>query len=525
MHDYVIAGAGSAGCVLAGRLTEDSRTRVLLLEAGPADRKQEIRIPAAFSKLFRTDYDWNYSTLPQPALDGRSLYWPRGRTLGGCSSINAHMYLRGRPQDYDGWAAGGNRGWAFQDVLPVFVKMERYERGSSRLHGYGGPLNVSDLRDPNPTSLAFLRACREIGIRQIVDPNGEEGEGASLTPVTQKRGRRWSAADAYLRPAVTRPNLTVVTGAQVARLVFENSRAVGVEYVKDGRMLVARAAREVVVSCGAVNSPHLLMISGVGPAEQLREHGVSVVRDLPGVGANLQDHLAVAVIVTVTQPVTLVAAESIGNLLRYLLFRRGMLTSNVGEGCAFLRTQEHLGAPDLELVFAPVPFVDHGLVKQTRHGMTIGVVCLQPKSAGSIALASKDPFAPPAIQPSYLTDPEGEDLRVLLHGVKLARRIFRTEALSAYTGEALEPGPGVERDEDIVGFIRSQAETLYHPVGTCRMGDDARAVVDAELRVHGVEGLRVVDASVMPAIPRGHTNGPTIMIAEKAAELMRAGAI
>ena len=521
MHDYVIAGAGSAGCVLAGRLTEDPRNRVLLLEAGPADRKQEIRIPAAFSKLFRTAYDWNYSTQPQRALGGRALYWPRGRTLGGSSSINAQMYLRGNPMDYDGWAASGNKGWGFQDLLPVFAKMERCERGASKLHGNSGPLYVSEQRDPNPTSHAFLRACQQVGIRQLADPNGEEQEGASLAPVTQKNGRRWSAADAYLRPAVKRPNLTVITGAHVSRLVFEGTRAVGVEYMKDGRTSVARASGEVLVSCGAVNSPHLLMVSGIGPAEHLREYGFPVVRDLPGVGANLLDHLAVAVIVTVKQPVTLVAAESIGNLLRYLLLGKGLLTSNVGEGCAFIRTQEHLAAPDLELIFAPVPFVDHGLVKQTRHGMTIGAICLQPKSAGSVRLASKDLFTPPAIQPNYLSDTEGEDLRVLMHGVKLAQRIFRAEAFSAYAGDPVEPGPNVKSEEETAAFIRSEAETLYHPVGTCRMGVDTMAVVDPELCVRGVQALRVVDASVMPAIPRGHTNAPTIMIAEKAADMIR----
>ncbi len=521
MPDCVIVGAGSAGCVLAARLTEDPATTVLLLEAGPPDRRREIAIPAAFSKLFRTSYDWNYATAPQAALDGRELYWPRGRTLGGSSSINAQMYLRGVPSDYDDWAARGNKGWAFHDVLPVFVRMERCTRGDAGLHGDRGPVYVADLRDPNPTSLAFLRACEEAGVGRTADPNGRRQEGASLSPVTQRRGRRWSAADAYLRPARRRPNLTVVTEARATRLLFEGARAVAVEYVRDGRTETARADREIVVAAGAVNSPHLLLLSGLGPPDQLSAHDVPLIRALPGVGANLQDHLAVAVIVAATHPLTLVGAESVGNLLRYLLLRKGMLTSNVGEACAFVRTREALEAADLELIFAPAPFVDHGLVPQTRHGLTIGAVCLQPRSVGTITLRSADPLAPPLIRPEYLTDAGGEDLRVLVHGVKLARRLFRTAALAPFVGEAVEPGPGVESDEALAAFVRRQAETLYHPVGTCRMGTDGGAVVDPELRVHGVQGLRVVDASVMPRIPRGHTNAPTMMIAEKAAALMR----
>jgi choline dehydrogenase len=513
MYDVVIVGAGSAGCVLAGRLTEDPRIRVLVLEAGPTDRKMEIRVPAAFTKLFKTPYDWDYSTVAQDGLDRRELYWPRGRTLGGSSSINSQMYVRGRPADFNAWALPG---WSWKEVRPLFDRMENDERGHL---GLGGPVHVARLRDTNPATHAFVRAAVEVGLEFVEDVNDPVREGVGYTPVTQRNGRRWSAADAYLHPATRRPNLTVLTGARARRVLFEGASAVGVEYLQNGAVHVARATSEVIVSGGAVNSPQLLMLSGIGPADHLRALGIEVVHDLPGVGRNLQDHIAVAVIVSSKQPVSLVAAESPSNLAKFLLFRKGMLTSNVGEACALVRTRPGLPGPDLELIFAPVPFVDHGLVKQQRHGLTIGAVALQPGSRGTIALRSADPLDKPVISPNYVSDPE--DLRVLSEGVKLARRIFQATALRAFAAEAIEPDLDLQTDADLQAFLRQQCETLYHPVGTCAMGTGREAVVDPELRVRGLQGLRVVDASVLPIITRGHTNAPTMMVAERAADLVR----
>jgi choline dehydrogenase len=521
MFDYVIVGAGTAGCVLANRLTESQGSRVLLLEAGPPDTKLEIRIPAAFSKLFKTAIDWGYETIPQLELAGRKLYWPRGKMLGGTSSMNAQMHVRGNRADYDGWAAIGNTGWSYDDVLPYFRKSEHNERGPSPYRGTGGPLNVARLRDPNPATLAFLEAARQAGLERTDDIHGPRQDGVDYTQVTQRRGRRWSAADAYLRPAMRRPNLTVVTRAHATRVIFDGLKAVGVEYVLGGRTEMARAGREVILAGGAINSPQLLMLSGVGPAAHLREHGVSVVLNLPGVGQHLQDHLASGVIVFARQPTTLVAAESLPNLLRFLLRRRGMLTSNVGEACGFTRSSPDLDAPDLELVFAPVPFIEHGLVKPPGHGITIGAVLLQPKSKGSITLRSANPLEAPSIDPRYLSDPERQDVRLLVAGTRLAHRVMRSPALAPFAGEPMLPDRELATDAEIEALVREKSESLYHPVGTCRMGSDALAVVDARLRVRGLDSLRVVDASIMPQIIRGHTNSPTIMIAEKAADLMK----
>ncbi len=514
-HDFVIVGAGSAGCVLAARLSEDPTCRVLLLEAGGPDRSMQIRMPAAFTKLFKTAYDWDYSTGPQAALSGRELYWPRGKTLGGCSSMNAQMYVRGNAADYNLWEDLGNPGWSFADVLPYFQRAEGYSRPTAGLHGASGPLRIEELRDPNPTTAAFLDAAVQAGIPRLDDVNGPSQDGAAYTRVTQRRGRRWSSADAYLHPAARRKNLTVLTGVHATRILFEGRRASGLEYLREGK-LERVTCQELIISGGSVNSPQLLQLSGIGPGQELRSHGIEVVHDAPGVGQNLQDHLALPVIAACPEPVSLVAAESVGNLLRYLLFKKGMLTSNLGEACAFVRSRPQLAAPDLELVFAPVPFVGHGLTPQRNHALTIGVVLLQPRSRGSVRLRSPDPLQRPRILPDYLSDAGGEDVRTMALGVELARRVFQAPALARYVGAELQPGPQLT----IHDAIRTQTETLYHPVGTCRMGTDELAVVDPQLRVRGLTGLRVVDASVMPTIIRGHTHAPTVMIAEKAADLI-----
>ena len=524
MQDYVIVGAGSAGCVLANRLSADPEVRVLLLEAGGPDKKTEIHIPAAFAKLFDTEYDWAYSTAPEPALAGRELFWPRGKTLGGSSSLNAQMYVRGNRADYDGWEALGNTGWAYDEVLPYFMRSEANTHGGSRYHGDRGTLTVSDLRDPNPLSNVFVDAAVETGIKRNDDINGAEQDGVGLSHVTQTRGSRCSTADAFLKPIRKRDNLTVVTGAHVTRVLLDGTRAVGVEYSAVGVTHSADASREVILCGGAINSPQLLMLSGIGPAANVRDHAVDVACDLPGVGRHLQDHLSVPVIRATYDPVTLLGAESLTNLVKYLARRKGMLTSNVGEAMAFVRTSSLLDAPDLQLIFAPVPFMNHGKTVPPGHGVTIGAVLLQPQSAGEVALASGDPFASPLIHARYLTDPGGDDLAVLRAGVKVCRQVMEAAAFAPHLGEEIWPGEAVQGDDAIDAFIAERAETLYHPTGTCKMGVDPLAVVDPQLRVRGVDQLRVVDASVMPQIPRGNTNAPTIMIAEKAAAMMRAPA-
>jgi len=523
MYEFIVVGAGSAGCVLAARLTEDPYTRVLLIEAGGPGTSLAVRIPAAFSKLFKTSCDWDYSTVPQPELGGRSLYWPRGKMLGGTSSMNAQMHVRGNRLDYDEWAALGNRGWSYDDVLPYFRRAEHNERGPSPFRGTGGPLHISDLRDPHPATAAFLEAAVECGLPRSEDVNGAEQDGVDFTQVTQRRGERASTASTYLRAAKWRRNLTIVTRALVTRVLFEGSRAVGVEYRGAAGLTIVRAAREVIVAGGAINSPQLLMLSGVGPAGHLREHGIPVVHDLPGVGENLQDHLVSGVIVKAREPTTLAGAETVMNLARFLLLRRGMLTSNIAEACGFFRVPKDAPAPNLELLFAPGPFIDHGLTRATAHAISIGVVLLYPKSLGSITLRSPRPEDPPVIDPRYLSDSDGEDLRLFVEGMKVAWRVARSPALSRFAGDPMIPDREPASDGDIEALIRLRAETLYHPVGTCRMGIDEMAVVDPELRVYGIDGLRVVDASVMPRIIRGHTNSPTIMIAERAAELLHGG--
>jgi choline dehydrogenase len=519
MYDYVIIGAGSAGCVVASRLTEDPNVSVLLLEAGGSDKKQEVQIPAAFSKLFKTPLDWNYETEPQPTMKDRKMYWPRGKMLGGSSSMNAMMYIRGNRHDYDEWGESGNPGWAFAEVLPYFKKAEHYERGGTDYVGGAGPLNVAEQRSANPITRACMDAAVEVGLARTDDFNGRTQEGIGLSLVTQKNGARYSTVSAYLKDAMKRPNLTVHTGAQATKVLMDGKRAVGVSYLHNGAPTEARANREVILCGGAINSPQLLLLSGIGPAADLKALGLEVVADLPGVGQNLQDHLATGVLYHSKQPVTLANAEKLGNVVNYLLFRKGPLTSNVAEGVVFLKTRPDLMVPDIELLFAPSFFLEHGFANPEGHGFTIGVVLLHPESKGSLKLRSTNPTDAPAINPNYLANEN--DVKVMLEGLRWARKIAQSKALDAYRGEEFMPGAGVQSDADLTEFLRSRAETLYHPVGTCKMGEDPQAVVDPELRVRGVEGLRVVDASVMPTIISGHTNAPSIMIAEKASDLIK----
>ncbi|MEV4576847.1 GMC family oxidoreductase N-terminal domain-containing protein [Nonomuraea jabiensis] len=508
-YDYVIVGAGSAGCVLANRLSADPGVTVALVEAGGQDDKLEIRMPAGFAKLFKTDYDWNYTTAKQGEMSGRELYWPRGRVIGGSSSLNAQMWVRGCERDYDQW---GVPGWSYGEVLPYFTRAEhRVGSNEGGVYGTSGPLYISELRSPNVTTAAFLKACEELGLTRLKELNGPSNEGCCPTPVTQNRGRRWSSADAYLRPAKGRPNLHVITGATVDRVVFEGKRAIGIEHSGGAQV---RAKAEVILSAGAIGSPYLLMRSGVGASDELRDAGITLVHELPEVGKNLQDHLSSGVFVECKQPVTLTKAESISNLLRYIVLRSGMLTTNVGEAVAFIRTSAEEPAPDIELIFAPVPFVDHGLTPPTGHGLTVGVVLLQPESRGRVGLNGRDVV----IDPAYLS--AEADVKRLVAGLKTAKQIFATAAMKPWAGGPMAPYWAPESDEELARWVRERGETLYHPVGTCRMGTDDASVVDPSLRVRGVDGLRVVDVSVMPTLNRGHTHAPAIMIGEKAADLI-----
>ncbi|MCT2585983.1 GMC family oxidoreductase [Actinophytocola gossypii] len=506
--DYIVVGAGSAGCVLANRLTEDPNRTVLLLEAGGEDDADELHVPAAFSTLFKTRYDWNYETVEQKQLGRRRAYWPRAKVLGGCSSMNAMIYIRGNRADYDGWGDG----WTFDDVLPYFVKAERNSRLGGPLHGTDGPLHVEDRRYTHELSHAWVDAAVSWGLKPTDDFNGATQEGAGLYQVTCRNGRRWSAADAYLRPALERPNLTVRTHALAERVVFDGTRAVGVAYRRRGVSEVEHADAEVILAGGAVNSPQLLMLSGVGPAEHLREHGVEVVAHLPEVGENLHDHPAAPVLWRTRGTTDLVNLATTTGLLRWKLTGRGPLASNVGEAGAFYAVGD--GLPDMQFHVAPTLFYDNGLREPTVTGFTIGATLVAPRSRGRLRLRSADPAWRPEIDPGYYDDPA--DLDVMTRAVRDATAIGARAPLARYLDAPHAPASHTLSDEDLAEHVRSMTQTLYHPVGTCAIG----TVVDPSLRVQGVEGLRVVDASVMPVVPRGNTNAPTIMVAEKAADLV-----
>jgi len=522
--DYIVVGAGSAGCVLANRLSADGKHSVLLLEAGPKDTNVWIHVPLGYGRLFKEKtVNWMYQTEPEPGLDGRTVFQPRGKVLGGSSSINGLLYVRGQHEDYDRWRQRGNSGWGYDDVLPYFKKAENQARGADEFHGVGGPLPVSELSYADPLSAAFIEAAAETGIPRNADFNGATQEGAGYFQTTTRHGRRASTAVAYLRPARSRTNLHIETAALAQRILFAGRRAVAVEYRKDGALRTARARKEILVCSGAYNSPQLLQLSGVGPADLLRRHGIDVVLDAAGVGNDLQDHLQVRVVMRCTQRITLndvvnSPARKVMAGLRYAAFRTGPLSIAAGTSGAFFKTSPRLSTPDVQIHFLPFSTDKMGEKLHSFSGFTASVCQLRPESRGSLRIRSADPAVPPEIRINYLATEVDRTTNV--EGLKILRKILHAPALRPYVVDEVDPGAKVTTDEELLNYCRQRGSTIYHPTSTCRMGSDPLAVVDQRLRVRGLEALRVVDGSVMPDLVSGNTNAVIIMIAEKASEMI-----
>ena len=526
--DYIVVGAGSAGCVLANRLTADGKYSVLLLEAGPRDRNMWIHIPIGYAKLFKNPkLNWMYQTEAEPELEGRSIFQPRGKVLGGSSSINGLIYIRGQHADYDRWRQLGNIGWGYDDILPYFKRAENQQRGADDYHGTGGPLNVSDQRQADPLSDAFIRAAGEVGIPANADFNGAAQEGAGYYQTTTRHGRRGSTARTYLRAARERRNLKIETNALAQRIVFAGKRATGVEYRMGGQLRSARARREVLVSSGAFNSPQLLQLSGVGPGDLLRQHGIDVVHEAAGVGGSLQDHLQVRIVMRCSQAITL--NDDVMSLrrkammaMRYAFLRKGPLTIAAAYAGAFFKTHERLATPDVQVHFIPFSTDKMGEKLHDFSGFTASVCQLRPESRGTVKIRSADASMPPEIRINYLATET--DRATNVEGLKILRSILHAPALRPFVAAEVEPGPGIENDADLLTYCRQRGGTIYHPTSTCRMGNDPLAVVDQRLRVKGVEGLRVVDGSIMPDLVSGNTNAPIVAIAEKASDMILADA-
>jgi choline dehydrogenase len=525
--DFIIIGAGSAGATLAARLTENSQFSVCLIEAGGKDKNPFIHIPFGLAFLSRlTSLGWEYNTEPQSQLNNRKLFWPRGKVLGGSSSLNAMCYIRGVPEDYDRWSDMGAKGWDWQTVLPYFKKSEKQQHGESELHGADGYLSVSDLRHTNPLSDSFVDAAEQVGLAKVTDFNSREREGLGFYQVTQENGQRCSTAKGYLTPALARPNLTVLTKALVEEIQIKDGLATGVKLQLNGKSIELTANKEVLLSAGAINSPQVLMLSGIGPKEHLTENGIEVKADLPGVGQNLQDHLDAIVqhhckdrSSYAISPVLL--PRYVKNAFNYLFKRKGIFTSNVAEAGGFDKTLSAGDIPDIQYHFLPAILLNHGRSTALGYGYGLHVCGLYPKSRGEIKLRSNKPTDQAMIDPNYLDHPD--DQKVMIDGVRRARKILSAPSFKKYQSWEVGPGPDLQSDEEILSFLRNKSETIYHPVGTCKMGDinDVTTVVDSELKVKGIKGLRVVDASVMPTLVGGNTNAPTIMIAERCADLIK----
>jgi choline dehydrogenase len=523
--DYVIVGGGTAGCVLANRLSADGHARVLMLEAGPRDNYLWIHIPIGYGKtMFHPVYNWGFHTEPEPGMNGRKVYWPRGRGLGGSSSINGLIYIRGQPEDYDAWAAAGNRGWGWRDVLPYFIRSEGNQRGASATHGGEGPLACSDIGAKHELIEAIIDGAGELGVPRSEDFNGGEQEGAGYYQLFTRNGLRCSSAVGYLRPARARTNLAVEVGAHATRIVFEGTRAAGVEYRQGGEAKRVTATREVILAAGSLQTPQLLQLSGIGPAPLLQQFGIPVVRELPGVGENLQDHLQLRLIFKCTKPITTNddlastwRSAKIG--LEWLLWRTGPLAVGINQGGMFTRILPGSTTPDIQFHFATLSADLAGARPHPFSGFTMSVCQLRPTSRGHVRIKSPDPLAAPAMQPNYLSTELDRSCAVA--SVKYARRLAATAAMRPYVLEEYRPGTKAASDADLLGFARDFGATIFHPSGTCRMGSDRQAVVDDRLRVHGIAGLRVVDCSVMPTLTSGNTNAPVVMIAEKASDLIR----
>jgi choline dehydrogenase-like flavoprotein len=521
MHDYVVIGGGSAGCALTGRLIEAGAS-VLLIEAGPRDTHPLIHIPAGFTRLLSSPLLSRHETQPQTAMDGRKRILPQGRVLGGGSSVNALIYIRGQHEDYDDWASAGCNGWSFREVLPYFKRAEDNERFDNGYHATGGPLGVSDLKQVCELSRGFVRAAQQAGIPFTPDFNGERQNGVGFNQITARNNRRCSAAVAYLRAAEKSDRLTVVTDATVQRILIEGDQAVGVEYTHKGQRVQARGSKEVILSAGAIQSPKLLMLSGIGRAEELQRHGIPLLHELPGVGQNLQDHAEIGTIAYCHGQYGYYgqdnALNTVKNGLQYLMFGSGPVSSNVTEACAFVNTDNAQERPNAQMHFVPIVFFDLDQETIKKPGATINTCVLRPMSRGEIRLTDNKADTPPHIDPRYFAHPE--DRRVAIKGLNLSREILAQPAMRAYTGEEVFPGLNVRSDEALLTYISERAKTVYHPVGTCKMGDDDLAVVDPQLRVRGLRNLRVVDASIMPNLISGNTNAPSIMIGEKAADMI-----